>query len=82
MTKWGCGCVCNSVNGRESGSDCWVEPLGVCRGRFGHGEVKNECNFGDLLYDTECKRTNTKGSSDEKETTTKDTSFEADKHQE
>ena len=55
--------MCNSVNGRESGSDCWVEPLGVCRGRFGHGEVKNEFNFGDLLYDTECKGSNTKGSS-------------------
>lgn len=55
--------MCNSVNVRESGSDYLVEPRGVCRGRFRHGEVKNEFSFGDLLYDMKCKRTNTKESS-------------------
>lgn len=44
--------MCKSVNVRESGSDYSVEPLGVCRGRFRQGEVKNEFSFGDLLYDT------------------------------
>lgn len=59
---WGCGSVCNSVSVRDGECDCLVEPLGVCRGRFRLGELKSEFNFGDLLYETEYKMTNTKES--------------------